>query len=65
MRVFSCLVSLILMIILDFGWFNITYQRFYSQELPQIFDKVDIAYLPAGLFYILYATAINFFVIET
>lgn len=59
--IFLYLITLLVITISDFTWFKLT-SSFYQREIGFLFGS-KINYLPAGIFYLMYALGIVFFVI--
>lgn len=62
MAYFSYCVILISMILIDGIWLGVMLKPFYAPKMGQLLAH-SISFLPAILFYVIYAAALNIFVI--
>lgn len=60
--IYSTIICLALLLIMDFAWLSIMAQRFYKPYLGHIFTK-DFNYLVAFVFYTLYAFGISYLLV--
>lgn len=62
MNLFSFFIIMISMIFLDGLWLGIMFPRFYAHNIGHLLTE-SMAILPAVIFYILFAIALNIFVV--
>lgn len=60
--IFIYLITLLIIVSSDFTWFKLT-SSFYTREIGFLFGS-KINYLPAAIFYLVYALGIVFFVVN-
>lgn len=59
---YSWMVSLLLILLLDLVWFSITVERFYKPNMTHILTG-EFSYLTAAIFYILYSFGLAYLII--
>lgn len=60
--IFIYLITLLILVVSDFTWFKLT-SSFYNKEIGFLFGS-KINYIPAAIFYLVYALGIVFFVVN-
>ena len=57
-----CLITLPILLAIDMVWLGLVAKGFYSDKIGYLM-KSEISFVPAGIFYLMFAVAIVFFVL--